>query len=446
MYQKILVANRGEIALRVIRACKEMGVASVGVYSEADADALHVKFADEVVCIGPAQSRQSYLNIPRIIGAAEISGADAIHPGYGFLAENAQFAEICAESDLDFIGPSADTIARMGNKSLARKTMSDAGVPVLPGSIAVLRDENEALAEAERIGFPIILKASAGGGGKGMRIVRKPEEISRLFTMARVEAQTAFNDGDIYIEKYLENPRHIEVQIMGYSDSTILTFGERDCSIQRRHQKLIEESPSPAVSPELRRALSEAAVAGAKAVNYVGAGTFEFLYEKGEFYFMEMNARIQVEHPVSEMVNQFDLVKEQILSCSGQAPPSTQNFIPKGHAIECRINAENPAKGFVPCPGKITSFHVPGGMGVRVDTHAYAGYVIPPYYDSLIAKLITFGNSRDEALRRMDRALCEFIVEGIETTISLHQTLINDPKFIEGDYDTTFIENRKIIK
>lgn len=439
MFKKILIANRGEIALRIIRACREMGIKSVAVFSQADAEALHVKFADEAVCIGPPQSLWSYLHIPALIGAAEVTGADAIHPGYGFLAENARFSEICRESQIHFIGPSPATIDRMGNKALARQTMVEAGVPVLPGSDGILADENQALKEAQKVGFPVILKASAGGGGKGMRVVRKPEELSRAFSLARVEAQTAFNDGSIYLERFLETPRHIEVQIMGYDDGTIKTYGERDCSIQRRHQKLIEESPSPAVTPALREALCAAAVKGAQAVNYVGAGTIEFLVEGQNFFFMEMNTRIQVEHPVTELVSRTDLVKEQILASAGYPPPEI-SFAPEGHAIECRINAENPARGFIPSPGKITSFHVPGGMGIRVDTHAYAGYKIPPYYDSLIAKLLAFGNTREEALRRMDRALEEFIVEGVFTTIPLHSILINNPVFVAGTYDTSFLE------
>lgn len=439
MFKKILIANRGEIALRVIRACREMGINSVAVFSEADADALHVRFADEAVCIGPAESRKSYLNIPHLIGAAEITGADAIHPGYGFLAENAQFAEICQESDIDFIGPDGKTISRMGNKALARETMTNAGVPVLPGSAGVLNDENHALREAERIGFPVILKASAGGGGKGMRVVRSAEEMSRSLAMARVEAETAFKDGSVYLEKFLEHPRHIEVQVMGYKDGTVLTFGERDCSIQRRHQKLVEESPSPAVSPTLRKSLCETAVMGSKAVDYVGAGTIEFLLDGDQFYFMEMNTRIQVEHPVTEMVFNTDLVKEQIRAAAGEAPPVNLSE-GSGHAIECRINAENPDRGFIPSPGEIKSFHVPGGMGIRVDTHAYAGYVIPPYYDSLIAKLIAWGTDREEALGRMRRALSEFIVEGIHTTIPLHKRLMNDTQFQSGNYQTSYLE------
>ncbi len=441
MFKKILIANRGEIALRIIRACRELGISAVAVYSQADAEALHVRFADEAVCIGPPQSKLSYLKIPAIISAAEVTGADAIHPGYGFLAENAKFAEMCEESDIHFIGPSPDTISRMGNKSLARQTMIEAGVPVVPGSKRTVKDEADALIQAKEIGFPIMLKASAGGGGKGMRIVRQEKELNRSFTMARVEAETAFDDGSLYIEKYLENPRHIEIQIMGYKDATILTYGERDCSIQRRHQKLIEESPSPAITSKMRQEICDTAIKGARAVDYIGAGTIEFLAEGDNFYFMEMNTRIQVEHPVTECVVQVDLVKEQILACAGESHPGEGSPIPEGHAIECRINAENPDRGFIPSPGKIESFHVPGGMGIRVDTHAYSGYVIPPHYDSLVAKLIAYGNDRSEALSRMNRALDEFIIEGIDTTIPLHKKIVNNPDFIKGDYSTKFLED-----
>ncbi len=440
MFRKILIANRGEIALRVIRACREMGIASVAVYSQADADSLHVRFADEAVCIGPPPAQESYLNIPRLIGAAEISGADAIHPGYGFLAENAQFAEICEDSGISFIGPSAETISRMGDKALARRTMMEAGVPVVPGSPGVLRDEAHALEEAQKVGLPVMLKAAAGGGGKGMRIARAPDELSRGYALARVEAETAFGNGALYLERFLENPRHIEIQIIGCRDGTVLTFGERDCSIQRRHQKLIEESPSPAVDPELREALARSARRGAEQVGYVGAGTVEFLVEGGDFYFMEMNTRIQVEHPITEEVYGVDLVKEQIRAVAGEKP-LWKPRPPRGHAIECRINAEDPDIGFVPSPGEITALHIPGGIGIRVDTHAYAGYIIPPYYDSLIAKLVAFGEDREEALRRMDRALEEFVVEGVHTTISLHRKMINTPRFASGDYDTTFMES-----
>ncbi|MFH0765563.1 MAG: acetyl-CoA carboxylase biotin carboxylase subunit [Calditrichota bacterium] len=439
MFTKILIANRGEIALRIIRACRELGIKSVAVYSQADAEALHVRFADEAVCIGPPRAKESYLNIPALIGAAEITGAEAIHPGYGFLAENARFAEICFDSGIHFIGPSPETISRMGDKALARRTMIEAGVPVLPGSEGVLRDDAHARSEAQRIGFPVMLKAAAGGGGKGMRIVRSPEELSRSFAMARVEAETAFNNGSMYLERYLESSRHIEIQVMGYTDGTVHAYGERDCSIQRRHQKLIEESPSPVITQQLREALREAASQASTAVKYIGAGTIEFLVSEGEFYFMEMNTRIQVEHPVTEIVSRVDLVKEQIRASAGE-PPRSAPLPPEGHAIECRINAENPDMSFAPSPGLLTAFHVPGGIGVRVDTHAYAGYTIPPFYDSLIAKLITFGNDREEARLRMRRALEEFIVEGIYTTIPLHRRIIEDKNFIAGEYQTTFME------
>jgi len=439
MFKKVLVANRGEIALRIIRACRELGIQTVAVYSQADADSLHVRFADEAVCIGPPRGKDSYLNIPRLIGAAEITNSDAIHPGYGFLAENAQFAEICRESNITFIGPSPETITRMGDKALARQTMVAAGVPILPGVEGVLRDEEHALSEAARVGYPVIIKAVAGGGGKGMRIVRNAEELPRNFNMARVEAETSFSNGDVYLERYLENPRHIEIQVMGYTDGHVVTFGERDCSIQRRHQKLIEEAPSPAITPELRKKLCAAAVKGSESVGYVGAGTLEFLYQDGEFFFMEMNTRIQVEHPVSEMVNRMDLVKEMILAVAGKESLKKSPAI-EGHAIECRINAEDPEKGFIPSPGQITTFHVPGGMGIRVDTHAYAGYKIPPYYDSLIAKLIAFGNDRAEAIARMSRALDEFIVEGVATTIPLHRRILASKEFASGEYQTTFME------
>ncbi len=438
MFKKILIANRGEIALRIIRACRELGIKTVAVYSQADADALHVNFADEAVCVGPAKSKDSYLFIPRIIGAAEITGADALHPGYGFLAENAQFAEMCIASGIVFIGPSPETIRKMGDKALARRTMAEAGVPILPGSEEVVKSEEEALKIADKIGYPVILKAAAGGGGKGMRIVRNAEELPRSMGMAKVEAETAFNDGSIYIERYLEHPRHIEVQVMGYTDGKVIAFGERDCSIQRRHQKLIEEALSPIMTPELRNKLLTAAIKGAEAVGYVGAGTMEFLMQNGEFYFMEMNTRIQVEHPVTEMIFRYDLVKEQILAVAGKPHP-TEIKPPEGHAIECRINAEDPERGFTPSPGLVTSFHVPGGMGIRVDTHVYAGYNIPPYYDSLIAKLIAYGNDREEAISRMSRALDEFIIEGVATTIPLHKRIFQDSRFRSGDYSTTFM-------
>lgn len=440
MFRKILIANRGEIALRIIRACRELGIKSVAVYSQADVDSLHVKFADEAICIGPPRAMDSYLKITRLISAAEISGADAIHPGYGFLAESADFAEICRESDITFIGPEPETIKRMGDKALARKTMSDAGVPILPGTKDILTDEAEALSQAKDIGFPVILKATAGGGGKGMRIVRSSEEMSRSFAMAHVEAQMAFGNGGLYLERYLETPRHIEVQVMGYVDGTVISVGERDCSIQRRHQKLIEECPSPAITDELRDKLCAAAILGGQATGYLGAGTVEFLLQDDEFYFMEMNTRIQVEHPVTEMAYRVDLVKEQILAAAGEKC-SIRPVKLSGHAIECRINAEDPDRGFTPSPGMLDVFHQPGGIGVRLDTHAYQDYFIPPYYDSLIAKLITFGADRHEALMRMKRALDEFIIEGVATTIPLHRRIISSEKFIKGEYQTTFMDN-----
>ncbi len=439
MFKKILVANRGEIALRIIRACKELGIKTVAVYSQADADSLHVRFADEAVCIGPARAKESYLNIPRLIGAAEITNSDAIHPGYGFLAENAQFAEICRESDLVFIGPSPETITRMGDKALARRTMHEAGVPILPGAKDVIPDEATAILEADRVGYPVIIKAVAGGGGKGMRIVRSQDELARNFGMAKVEAETAFSNGDVYLERYLENTRHVEIQLVGYTDGRVVTYGERDCSIQRRHQKLIEESPSTVITQKMRQAMCEASVKGAESVGYVGAGTIEFLAQGEEFFFMEMNTRIQVEHPVSEMVYRTDLLKEQIEAVAGKPSPKESPHL-EGHAIECRINAEDPDKGFTPSPGEITAFHVPGGMGIRVDTHAYSGYTMPPYYDSLIAKLIAFGRDRDEAISRMLRALDEFVIEGISTTIPLHKRILRSNEFRQGNYFTTFIE------
>ncbi|MFC2150029.1 acetyl-CoA carboxylase biotin carboxylase subunit [Calditrichota bacterium] len=439
MFKKVLVANRGEIALRIIRACRELGIHSVAVYSTADAESLHVRFADEAICIGPPPGKESYLNIPSIIGAAEITGADAVHPGYGFLAENAQFADSCIDTGIIFIGPTPETITNMGDKSLARKTMQAAGVPILPGTEGLITDEKEALKLAEEIGFPVILKATAGGGGKGMRIVRNKSEFSRAFAMAQVEAEMAFGNGGMYLEKYLQNPRHVEIQLMGYQSGKVMAFAERDCSIQRRHQKLIEESPSPGVTEKMRKSIRDAAVKGAEATNYIGAGTMEFLAEDNEFYFMEMNTRIQVEHPVTELVCGVDLLKEQILVAGGKKEPTKEVEI-RGHAIECRINAEDPARGFTPSPGRIESLHVPGGPGVRVDTHIYAGYMIPPYYDSLIAKLIAYGDDRKEALARMLRALEEFTVEGIKTTIPLHKRIIVDKQFISGDYSTPYLE------
>jgi acetyl-CoA carboxylase biotin carboxylase subunit len=444
LLRKILIANRGEIALRVIRAARDLEIKTVAVYSEADRDSLHVKFADEAVCIGPPPSKESYLNIPRLIAAAEVTNADAIHPGYGFLAENANFAEICASSGITFIGPSPDAITSMGDKALAKETMKKAGVPVVPGSNGVIPDLNYAKKIAQDIGFPVIIKATAGGGGRGMRIVRSLDELENAYLTASHEAETAFSNPSVYIEKYIEEPRHVEIQIMADRFGTVVHFGERDCSIQRRHQKLVEESPSPAITPEIREAMGEAAIEGAKSVKYLGAGTVEFLLDKDKkFYFMEMNTRIQVEHPVSEEVMGVDLLKMQIRTAAGERLKKTQ-VKPQWHAIECRINAEDPASGFRPSPGKITSLHFPGGFGVRVDTHAYAGYVIPPFYDSLIAKLIVKGKTREEAINKMYHALDEFIVEGIKTTIPFHKNLMLNDKFRSGNFDTKLIESLQI--
>ncbi len=440
MFKKILIANRGEIALRVIRACRELGIKTVAVYSEADRYSLHVKFADEAVCIGPPPSKESYLSIPRLIAAAEVTNADAIHPGYGFLAENANFAEICATSGLTFIGPKSDAISAMGDKALAKETMRKAGVPVVPGSDGVITDFNEAKKIAGEIGYPIIIKATAGGGGRGMRIVREAGDLENAFRTASHEAETAFGNPSVYIEKYLEEPRHIEIQVMGDRYGNVIHFGERDCSIQRRHQKLVEEAPSPALTPELREAMGAAAVKGSKSVNYLGAGTIEFLLDKHKhFYFMEMNTRIQVEHPVTEEVYGVDLVKMQIEVAAGQRLKKTKPK-PQWHAIECRINAEDPDYDFRPSPGKITTLHFPGGIGVRVDTHAYDGYEIPPYYDSLVAKLIVRSRTREEAIDKMYLALDEFVVEGIKTTIPFHKKLMRDEKFRSGKFDTKFVE------
>ncbi|HUI31548.1 MAG TPA: acetyl-CoA carboxylase biotin carboxylase subunit [Candidatus Acidoferrales bacterium] len=441
MFNKILIANRGEIALRVIRSCKELGIKSVAIYSEADRDALHVRFADEAVCIGPPPSRESYLNIPRIIAAAEITNADAIHPGYGFLAENAQFSEICQSSGIKFIGPKPEMITAMGDKASAKETMRKAGVPVVPGSDGTIEDIKKAKEVADGIGYPVIIKATAGGGGKGMRLAWQPDEFERQFQMAQTEAEAAFGNKSVYIEKYVEEPRHIEIQVLGDRHGEVIHLGERECSIQRRHQKLIEESPSPVVDAELRERMGAAAVKGAKSVRYEGAGTIEFLIDKNKnFYFMEMNTRIQVEHPVTEQVTGFDLVKEQINIAAG-ARVSKKKLKQVGHAIECRINAEDPYKDFRPNPGVITGFHTPGGYGVRIDSHAYVGYMIPPYYDSLIAKLITFASNREEAIDRMSRALEEFIVEGVATTIPFHMKVMKDERFRKGEFDTHFLDS-----
>lgn len=441
MFKKVLIANRGEIALRVIRACREIGIKTVAVFSEADRYSLHVKFADEAVCIGPSASKESYLNIPRLMAAAEITNADAVHPGYGFLAENANFAEICASSGLTFIGPRPDAISAMGDKALAKETMRKANVPVVPGSDGVISDFNSAKKIAGDIGYPIIIKATAGGGGRGMRIVRNSGELENSFRTASHEAELAFGNAAVYIEHYVEEPRHVEIQVMGDSFGNVVHFGERDCSIQRRHQKLVEESPSPALTPEIREEMGAAAIKGAKSVNYLGAGTIEFLLDKDKkFYFMEMNTRIQVEHPVTEEAYGIDLVRMQIDVAAGEKIPKGKAK-PQWHVIECRINAEDPNHDFRPSPGKINTFHFPGGFGVRVDTHAYDGYEIPPHYDSLVAKLIVKSRNRAEALEKMYHALDEFVVEGIKTTIPFHKKLMRNERFREGYFDTKFLES-----
>jgi len=442
MFQKVLIANRGEIALRVIRACKELGIATVAVYSEADRECLHVRFADDDVCIGRAPGRDSYLNIPRIIAAAEITGADAIHPGYGFLAENAEFAEIVHTSGITFIGPTPDQIRQMGDKAAARKLAQRLEVPTVPGSPGPVESLEDAMATAEQIGFPVIIKAAAGGGGKGMRVATDLDGFTQAYNLARQEALAAFGSDQVYIEKYLARPRHIEIQIMGDQHGRVMHLCERDCSVQRRHQKLIEEAPSPALDQALRERIGESAVELAQAIQYVGAGTIEFLLdEDGSFYFMEMNTRIQVEHPVTEMCTNFDLVKEQIRVAAGE-PLSLLlhgNRL-RGHAIECRVNAEDPARNFQPSPGLITAYHPPGGPGVRVDTHIYAGYTVPPYYDSLLAKVIVHGNDRDEAIARMRQALDSFIIEGVTTTIPFLGRVMRHPDFVAGKVDTKFLE------
>jgi acetyl-CoA carboxylase biotin carboxylase subunit len=441
MFKKILIANRGEIALRVIRACRELGIETVAVYSEADRESLHVRFADDDVCIGPAPARESYLKIPRIIAAAEITGADAIHPGYGFLAENAEFAEICAASKITFIGPTPEQIRTMGDKAAARATMIANGVPVVPGTPGPVEDVEDALAFAVKIGFPVIIKAAAGGGGKGMRVARDADDFARSFQMARSEALSAFGNGSVYVEKYLERPRHIEFQILGDTHGNCIHLGERDCSVQRRHQKLIEEAPSPAMTPALRKKMGDAAVLGAKSIDYVGAGTMEMLLdEDGSYYFMEMNTRIQVEHPVTEMLTGVDLVKEQIRIAAGEKMSITETPPLRGHVIECRVNAEDPAKNFQPSPGRIDVFHPPGGNGVRVDTHVYAGYTVPPFYDSMIAKVICQGRDRAEAVAKMRLALDTFVVQGITTTIPFLGRVMADPHFAKGDVHTKFLE------
>ncbi len=440
MFKKILVANRGEIALRIIRTCREMGIKTVAVYSTADKDSLHVKFADEAVCIGPPPSKESYLNIPNIIAAAEITNADGIHPGYGFLSENSKFSRICQEHGIKFIGATPEQIDAMGDKSNAKDTMIKAGVPCVPGSAGLLTDAESAKAIALEVGYPVIIKATAGGGGKGMRIIWKEEELEAQFEGATKEAEAAFGNGAMYMEKFIEEPRHIEIQIAGDQYGKVCHLSERDCSIQRRHQKLAEETPSPFMTSELRDKMGEAAIKAASAVNYEGVGTIEFLVDKHRnFYFMEMNTRIQVEHPITEEVIDYDLIREQILIAAG-VPISGKNYYPQLHAIECRINAEDPFNNFRPSPGKITVLHTPGGHGVRVDSHIYAGYTIPPNYDSMIAKLITMAQTREEAIAKMHRALSEFVVEGVKTTIPFHLRLMKDPNFILGNYTTKFLE------
>jgi acetyl-CoA carboxylase biotin carboxylase subunit len=439
---KVLIANRGEIALRIIRACRMRDLKTVAVHSEVDAEALHVRFADEAVCVGPAAAAQSYLNVPRLIAAAEITGADAVHPGYGFLAENAEFAEICRESKLTFIGPTPEQIRAMGDKAEARRLMEEAGVSVVPGSDGPIEDERRGRAVAEEIGYPVLIKAAAGGGGKGMRVARDAEEFDRGLPQAQHEALAAFGDGRVYLEKFLERPRHIEIQLLGDAYGNVIHLGERDCSAQRRHQKLLEEAPSPGMTPELRAAMGDAAVRGAERIGYLGAGTIEFLLAPdGSFFFMEMNTRIQVEHPVTEVVTGQDLILKQLEIASGEPLGLRQDQVKfRGHAVECRINAEDPDRNFLPTPGVVTSFHQPGGAGVRVDTAAYQSYRIPPHYDSLIAKLITHGCDRAQALARMRVALDEFIVEGVATTIPLHRRLIEEPRFVAGDIHTRFVE------
>jgi acetyl-CoA carboxylase biotin carboxylase subunit len=444
MFKKILIANRGEIALRIIRTCKEMNIKTVAVYSTADKDSLHVRFADEAVCIGPPPSRDSYLSIPRIIAAAEITNADAIHPGYGFLSENSKFSSICAEHGIKFIGATPEQIDGMGDKSNAKDTMKKAGVPTIPGSDGLLKDVEDATAVANKIGYPVIMKATAGGGGRGMRIIWKDEEIQNAWDSARQEAGAAFGNDGMYMEKYIEEPRHIEIQIAGDQYGKACHLSERDCSIQRRHQKLIEETPSPFMTKELREKMGEAAIKAALAVKYEGVGTVEFLVDKHRnFYFMEMNTRIQVEHPITEEVINYDLVKEQIKLAAGEHI-SGKNYFPQMCAIECRINAEDPYNNFRPAPGRITTLHVPGGHGVRVDSHIYAGYSIPPNYDSMIAKLITVAQTREEAINTMERALSEFVVEGVKTTVPFHQQLMKHPEFRKGNYTTKFMEDFKM--
>lgn len=441
MFKKILIANRGEIALRVIRTCKEMGIKTVAVYSKADADSLHVRFADEAVCIGPAPSTDSYLKIPHLISAAEITNADAIHPGYGFLSENAEFSRVCEEYGIKFIGASPDMIDRMGDKATAKDTMKKSGVPTIPGSDGLIDTVEQGIILANEVKYPVILKATAGGGGRGMRVVKDDSGFQKAWDDAKQESGAAFGNDGLYLEKFIEEPRHVEIQIVGDSNGNACHLSERDCSIQRRHQKLVEETPSPAMTPELRKRMGAAAILAAESINYEGAGTVEFLLDKnGDFYFMEMNTRIQVEHPITEEVTDFDLIKEQIKVAAGH-PVVGKEYFPKLYAMECRINAEDPKHGFRPSPGKITNLHIPGGHGVRVDSHVYAGYSIPPNYDSMIAKLIVSAQSREEVMVRMKRALEEFVIEGVKTTIPFHIKLMDDPGFKSGQFTTAFLDN-----
>lgn len=442
MFRKILVANRGEIALRVIRACRELGIQTVAVHSEVDTDSLHVRFADEAVCIGPNSPGESYLNVNRIISAAEITNAEAVHPGYGFLAENAEFAEVCESCDLRWIGPAPNLISEMGDKSLAKAKMVGAGLPVIPGSDGVVEDEASALKNAEEIGYPVLIKASSGGGGKGMRIAENAEALANNILIARAEAETAFGDPRVYLEKYLPNPRHVEVQLMGDKHGNLVHLGERECSVQRRHQKLIEESPCASLSPSLRERIHATAIKGARAMGYHSAGTMEFLVQGDDFYFMEMNTRIQVEHPVSEMVTGRNLIKEMIAVAGGEPLSFSQDEVEfHGNAIECRINAEDPIQNFAPCPGLIRFVHLPGGMGVRVDSHVYQGYTISPYYDSMIAKIICHGMGREEAIKRMRRALEECVVDGVENTIGFQYGILSEKHFIAGDISTRYLDD-----
>jgi len=441
MFKKILIANRGEIALRIIRTCKEMGIKTVAVYSKADEESLHVRFADEAVCIGPAPSSESYLKIPNIIAAAEITNADALHPGYGFLSENSKFSKICTEHDIKFIGASSEHIESMGDKATAKETMKKAGVPIIPGSEGLLKDIADAKKVAKKMGYPVMIKATAGGGGKGMRAVWKEEELKNAFESAVQEATAAFGNGGMYMEKLIEEPRHIEIQIVGDQYGKACHLSERDCSIQRRHQKLTEETPSPFMTDKLRDNMGKAAIKAAEYIKYEGAGTVEFLVDKHRnFYFMEMNTRIQVEHPITEQVVDYDLIREQILIAGG-VPISGKNYTPKLHSIECRINAEDPYNDFRPSPGKITTLHTPGGHGIRLDTHVYSGYTIPPNYDSMIAKLITSAQTREEAINKMKRALDEFVIEGIKTTIPFHRQLMDHPDYLAGNYTTAFMDS-----